>query len=105
MSKLLRSMRERSFFRLGSPGADFVRVGGERRLIEALWAWCSGGWSGRTNVEQRLVDTDPPVVFDEAELAKAVHKEADRSGQPQWRRRAKDEQKSTDPERLVVNIG
>jgi hypothetical protein len=30
---------------------------------------------------------------------------ADRSGQPSWCRRAKDEQKSTDPETLLVNHG
>ncbi len=29
------------------------------------------------NVEQGLVDTDTPVVFDEAELAEAVHKATD----------------------------
>jgi hypothetical protein len=31
----------------------------------------------QNHIEQRLVDTDAAVVFDEAELAKAIHEEAD----------------------------
>src|ERR1035437_6088449 len=53
---------------------------------------CANTWSGRTNrslgvslcesivqnhIQQRLINPDAAVVFDEAELAEAIHEEAD----------------------------